>query len=122
VRGWEGPPGGMREALFHLRSREWFRDGAAYALSLALQPAVADWDWVALPPATSFLYYLLRPVRLAGKYGFRRLVPLLRRLRPRPVLAKEAPVGPLQEGHSHSCAIDNSPAGRPDLARRHPRG
>lgn len=77
--GGAGAPEGVREALFHLRSRERFRDGAAYALSLALQPAEADWEWVALPPAASFLYYVLRPVRLAGKYGFGGLVSALRR-------------------------------------------
>jgi hypothetical protein len=92
--GGEGTPEGVREALFHLQSRERFRDGAAYALSLALQPAVADWEWVALPPAASFLYYFLRPVRLAGKYGFGGLVSALRRSKTRHAAAG----GPLAGG------------------------
>jgi hypothetical protein len=66
-------PDGFQEALFHLRVREHFADGLAYGLGLALQPIVADWKLLALPPATSFLYYGLRPVRLAAKYGRRLL-------------------------------------------------
>ncbi len=62
---------GFQEALFHLRVREHFPDGLAYGLSLALQPIVADWKLLALPRAASFLYYGLRPVRLAVKYGKR---------------------------------------------------
>jgi hypothetical protein len=32
-------------------------------------PTVADWTALRVPGSFSFLYYLLRPVRLAGKYG-----------------------------------------------------
>jgi hypothetical protein len=64
---------GLHEALFHLRVRENCKDGLAYGLNLALQPIVADWRLLALPPGASFLYYCLRPVRLAGKYGVRLL-------------------------------------------------
>lgn len=71
--GNDAPLDGFQEALFHLRVREHLRDGFAYVLSLALQPTVADWELVALPPAASFLYYGLRPMRLAGKYGIRLL-------------------------------------------------
>jgi hypothetical protein len=78
VRVWRGltrstPLSGLEGTLFHLRVREHFKDGLAYGLSLALQPTVADWEVGALPPAASFLYYCLRPVRLAVKYGMRLL-------------------------------------------------
>jgi hypothetical protein len=64
---------GLQQARFHFRAREHFKDGFAYSLSLALQPVVTDWQLVALPPGTSFLYCCLRPLRLAGKYGMRLL-------------------------------------------------
>jgi len=78
VQVWRGltrstPLSGLEGALFHLRVREHFKDGLSYGLSLALQPTVADWEVGALPPAASFLYYCLRPVRLAVKYGVRLL-------------------------------------------------
>jgi hypothetical protein len=66
-------PSGFSDAVFHLRVRESRGDGLAYSLSLALQPIVADWQLLALPPGASFLYYWLRPLRLAGKYGARLL-------------------------------------------------
>jgi hypothetical protein len=62
-------PGAFRGALFHVRVREHLRDGLVYSLSLALQPTVADWEMAALPRAATFLYYGLRPLRLAWKHG-----------------------------------------------------
>jgi len=53
---------------FHLRVRERFADRIRYCLRLAFTPSVADWEFVELPSALFFLYHLLRPVRLAGKY------------------------------------------------------
>jgi len=64
-------PWGLRNALFHLRARERLRDGLRYALSLALTPTVADWTALRVPASLSFIHYLFRPVRLAGKYGRR---------------------------------------------------
>jgi hypothetical protein len=62
-------PSGLRSALFHMKSRERLEDGLRYALSLALTPTVADWTHVQAPARFSFLYPLLRPLRLAGKYA-----------------------------------------------------
>lgn len=62
---------GFENALFHLRTRERLRDGLRYTASIVMAPTVADWQWIALPPFLCFLYYLLRPVRLAGRYGRR---------------------------------------------------
>ncbi len=64
-----GGPRGVRNALFQLRARERLRDGLRYALSLALTPTVADWTAVRVPAPLSFVHYLFRPLRLAGKYG-----------------------------------------------------
>jgi hypothetical protein len=72
-------------AVFQIRVREHFQDGLAYSLSLVLQPIVADWKFLSLPPAASSLYYCLRPVRLVAKYGRRllgRLVPRTYDFRP----------------------------------------
>jgi hypothetical protein len=69
-----GPPlSEPQGAVFQIRVREHFKDGLVYSLSLALQPIVADWKFLSLPPAASLLYFFLRPLRLAFKYGVRLL-------------------------------------------------
>lgn len=75
---WEadGLPGIFEESMFHpfrLRMRERLRDRVLYCVHTAVTPTVADWELLSLPPLLSPLYYVLRPVRLAGKYG-RRMV------------------------------------------------
>jgi hypothetical protein len=55
--------------LFHLRARERLRDRVGYLTRLVLAPTVFDWEAAPLPPSLYFLSYLIRPVRLAGKYG-----------------------------------------------------
>ena len=67
--GSDARPSGLRDALFQLRARERPGDGLRYALSLALAPTVADWTSVRLPGPLAFLYRLVRPARLAAKYG-----------------------------------------------------
>ena len=56
------------DALFQLRLSERLSDRIRYILDLAVTPAVPDLQAIALPAPLSFLYYFLRPVRLAGKY------------------------------------------------------
>jgi hypothetical protein len=69
-----GPPlSEPQGALFQIRVREHLKDGLVYSLSLALQPIVADWKFLSLPPAASLLYFCLRPLRLAFKHGVRLL-------------------------------------------------
>jgi hypothetical protein len=63
------PPGAVEGGLFHVLVREDFKDGLAYGMSLALQPTTADWDCFALHQAASPLFFFLRPLRLAFKYG-----------------------------------------------------
>lgn len=65
-------PGTMRRLRFQLELPEGRRDKLRYGVSLVTAPTVFEWDWVRLPAAASFLYYLLRPVRLVRKYGFNR--------------------------------------------------
>jgi hypothetical protein len=64
-----GLPGGFERAWFQFRMRERRRDGVRYCISMALVPTPADWGYPRLPPSIHSLYYLLRPIRLAGKYG-----------------------------------------------------
>jgi hypothetical protein len=76
VRRWlfretDGLPGGLERSLFLLHARERLRDGVRYCLSLALVPQISDWEILALPRSLSFLYVLVRPIRLANKYGLR---------------------------------------------------
>ena len=56
------------QIAFHLGVRERARDKLRYSLRLLLSPGVGDQTFLALPPAVSFLYYPLRPLRLAGKW------------------------------------------------------
>jgi len=51
---------------FKLQSR--VRDKAAYIFRLVTNPNVGDWELISLPVRLSFLYALLRPVRLIKKY------------------------------------------------------
>lgn len=70
----DGRPGVFEESMFHpfhIKMRERARDRARYCIRLAVTPNVADWKLLSLPPLLSPLYYVLRPVRLAGKYGRR---------------------------------------------------
>lgn len=61
--------GVFEEARIQLRMRERKRDKVRSFLRLALTPRVYDWMILPLPGWLFFLYYLLRPLRLAGKYG-----------------------------------------------------
>jgi hypothetical protein len=74
--GGDGAPGIFERSMFHpfrLRMRERLRDRVRYCIRTAMIPGEADWEFLSLPPLFSPLYYVLRPVRLARKYG-RRMV------------------------------------------------
>jgi hypothetical protein len=66
-----GLPGLLERARFFLQARERFRDGARFCLSLALVPQISDWEVLSLPSYISFIYILIRPMRLASKYKIR---------------------------------------------------
>jgi hypothetical protein len=62
------PAGFAASVGFNLRVRRRLREKAAY-LGYALTPTDGDLTAVSLPAGMSFLYYLLRPLRLALKRG-----------------------------------------------------
>jgi hypothetical protein len=57
-------------AFRHLRllRRPW--DKVRYFSSILFAPKSTDLEFLRLPAALGFLYYLIRPVRLAGKWGW----------------------------------------------------
>lgn len=68
------PPELLESARFHLQARERARDRARYCLLLVAAPTTGDLACLPLPACLSpWGYYLLRPMRLALKYGWRRL-------------------------------------------------
>ena len=68
----ERPASGIFDAaLLHLRMRERMRDKLRSCLRLATTPRSYDWLLLPLPVWLFSLYYLLRPLRLAGKYGMK---------------------------------------------------
>lgn len=60
-------------AFRHLRvlKRPW--DKARYFASIMFAPKPADLDFLRLPPSLGFLYYVMRPPRLACKWSWRLL-------------------------------------------------
>jgi hypothetical protein len=53
----------------HLKMRERLRDKVRYLVRLATTHTVGDWMALPLPKPLFSLYYVVRLVRLAGKYG-----------------------------------------------------
>jgi Uncharacterised nucleotidyltransferase len=53
---------------FHYRMHERRRDRFRYTLHTMIDPNLADWQRYPLPERLFPLYYVIRPVRLAGKY------------------------------------------------------
>jgi hypothetical protein len=62
-------PGLFGGALLSLNMRERKRDKVRSCFRLVTTPRRYDWLAVSLPDPLFFLYYVLRPLRLAGKYG-----------------------------------------------------
>jgi hypothetical protein len=63
------PAGILGEARRLLSLRERKRDKLRSFFRLLLMPRTGDWMFLPLPGPLFFLYYLVRPLRLAGKYG-----------------------------------------------------
>lgn len=55
----------LRFSTFHLLVRDDPWDGLSYGLRLLFRPTVKEWQACTLPPRLTFLYYGLRPLRLA---------------------------------------------------------
>lgn len=65
---------GTRErSFFYLKMIERFQDRIRYCLRMAFHPSVVDWEAFPLPRPLFFLYYLIHPLRVAGKYGWQHL-------------------------------------------------
>jgi hypothetical protein len=63
------PAGVFAEAGTLVSLRERRRDRLRSCLRLATTPRSYDWMFLSVPDSLFFLYYLVRPLRLAGKYG-----------------------------------------------------
>ncbi len=63
---------------FRVKMRERLRDKIRYCAHTALVPTIEDWKFLPLPGLLSPLYYVLRPIRLAGRYGPRVLKQVFR--------------------------------------------
>ncbi len=63
------PSHGMAAQLgFYFKLQSRLRDKVTYIVRLVTNPNVGDWELISLPVRLSFLYALLRPVRLIKKY------------------------------------------------------
>jgi hypothetical protein len=61
---------GLRQRIsFHIRARERLTDRFRYCTRLLFTTTPIDWQILPLPASLSFLYPLLRPLRLAKKYA-----------------------------------------------------
>jgi len=60
--------GFFEEHLFNLRAIEYLRRKALYCFDQVLTPTPIEWASLPLPSSLSFLYYLVRPLRLVLKY------------------------------------------------------
>ena len=70
----DGSVGALETYLFHLRSIKTFWDRVLYCYFLMVPPYFADFLFLKLPSGLFFLYYLIRPLRLLGKYSVGRLI------------------------------------------------
>jgi len=71
--GFEGSFEEIRFETGHLKMRERWRDRARYFVLTLMTPDEEDWMSLRLPDQLWPLYYVLRPIRLIGKYGQRYL-------------------------------------------------
>ena len=66
----EQPTGILDTTLFHWRSLARATERIRYSLGFLLTPTPAEWNLLPLPAALFSFYYLLRPARLAARYGW----------------------------------------------------
>ena len=77
-----GPIGTWERSLFNLKVTEHLWHRISYCLRIAFHPTVVDWEALPLPPSLFFLYHLIHPLRVAGKYGWHYLKHLFRKAIP----------------------------------------
>jgi hypothetical protein len=61
----------IKDSLFYIKARERLRDRIKYCTRLAMTTTPGDWNLFQLPNTCFPLYYLIRPMRLAVKYGLK---------------------------------------------------
>ncbi|OUL26880.1 hypothetical protein BV378_12205 [Nostoc sp. RF31YmG] len=74
----ERQPSKFEVYILHLKVREHLADKLRYFLYLTITPNEKEWALLPLPKFLSFLYYLLRPLRLIAENGFGTLKHFLR--------------------------------------------
>lgn len=70
----KGVDGLFEQAYFHplhLKMKERLPDKIRYCVRAATSQTVEDWELLPLPSFLFPFYYVLRPIRLAGKYGLK---------------------------------------------------
>jgi hypothetical protein len=67
----EGLPGLLETCLFYVRVRERMKEKIRFCLRFATQTTPGDWTFLRLPDFLSPVHYLIRPIRLALKYGLK---------------------------------------------------
>jgi hypothetical protein len=67
----EEPWGRFEELSFDAKVIEGLRSKALFYLDMLMTPTPLEWEYLTLPERLSFLYYLVRPFRLAIKHGGR---------------------------------------------------
>jgi hypothetical protein len=63
------PWGRFEELRFDAKIIEGLHSKALFYLDILLTPTPLEWEYLTLPERLSFLYYLVRPFRLALKHG-----------------------------------------------------
>jgi len=71
--GYNGSSSILKNSLFYLKTREHLRDKIQYCLRLATGITPGDWTFFPLANSLFPIYYLIRPFRLALKYGLKSL-------------------------------------------------
>lgn len=61
------PLEGLAQYIFIFKARERLLDKFRYFLGVTMTPTEKEWEFLQLPKFLSFLYYPLRPIRLAAK-------------------------------------------------------
>jgi len=59
----------LAEAVTLVTLRDRRSDRIKAGLRLATAPRSYDWMFLSVPDSLFFLYYLVRPLRIAGRYG-----------------------------------------------------
>jgi hypothetical protein len=67
----------FKRSLFYLKSTSHWRDRVRFCFNFIILPTPGDYEILELPSSLFFLYYLIRPFRLLGKYSVGRLIRLL---------------------------------------------